>query len=139
VRVTPGRLTTLLIELANVSARPVDAMATLELVVDRLPGTPGPDYSSTIDTTIDPTNGHYLIVAPGRELPRLSLAAGEVRTIMVDLAQCKWSYRYIGNRTPESLRDVAESGSYRLVARLVIIDGETMPSSSRPVRIRIVV
>jgi hypothetical protein len=139
VRVTPGRLTTLQIELANVSARPVDAMAKLEVVVDRLPGTPGPDYSSTIDTTVDPTNGHYLTVGPGKELPRLTLAAGEARTVMVDLAECKWSYRYIGNRTPDSLRDVAQSGSYRLLARLVIIDGETMPSSSRPVRIRIVV
>jgi hypothetical protein len=79
------------------------------------------------------------MVAPGKDLPRLTLAVGEARTVVVDLAECKWSYRFIGNRTPDSLGDVAESGSYRVVARLLIIDGETMPSSSRPVRIRIVV
>ena len=139
IRVTPGRPTTVQVELTNVSSAPVDADAKVDLVVERLAGTPGPEYSSTIYTSVDPTNGQYRMLVPGEPPPRLTLAVGEVRTITVDLAGCKWSYRYIGNRTPANLRDVAESGSYSVRATLLILDHLTMPSSARPVQIRIVV
>jgi hypothetical protein len=143
LRLVGSDRTTVQLELTNVSQLPIDHEATLVVTLERDKDTPGLEHTEVIWTSVDPMTGLYKAIAPSIPNPRLELLAGKTRTITIDLARAKWSYRYLGNRTPEDLRDVAEPGAYELTATLTFFGWErergvgTGVSRSVPARIRL--
>jgi hypothetical protein len=93
-------------------------MASLVVRLKRDAATPGPEYSTSIWSWVDPMTGAYREIVPEGPRCRLALAVGETRPLSVDLSELRWFYQYLGNRTPERLSDVAPSGCYKLEASL---------------------
>lgn len=106
------------IELTNASSRPIDAEVLMKVSLKRLDDTKGPEHAQVIYTWVDPSTGLYKLPVPGDAPARLVLAVGETRTLKVEFSKFRWSYPAIGNRTPDELRDLAESGEFDLSTSL---------------------
>jgi len=136
------------IEMSNASGEPIDSEVLLQVRLKRLDDTKGPEHAQVIYTWVDPSTGLYKLPVPGEAPARLVLAAGEARTIKMDFSKFRWSYPAIGNRTPDALRDLAESGAFDLEANLSIdysalrrwvFPPLSVSSRAGPVRVRLVV
>lgn len=136
------------IELSNASGEPIDSDVLMTVSLKRRDDTKGPEHAQVIYTSVDPSTGLYKLPVPGEAPARLVLAAGETRTIKIEFSKFRWSYPAIGNRTPDALRDLAESGDFDLDTNLALLDGDPRRrelgwlsafSQAGPIRVRLVV
>jgi hypothetical protein len=134
------------IELKNASGEPIDSDVLMKVSLKRLDDKKGPEHAQVIYTWVDPSTGLYKLPVPGEAAARLVLAAGEARTIKMEFSKFRWSYPAIGNRTPEALRDLAESGDFDLDTNLSLYDARMRElgwlsafSQAGPIRVRLIV
>ncbi len=128
------------LEIANVSAKPMDYVVRLQVTLSRLDDSRGPEYAKTIWSNIDPQSGLNPESSRLGQQPHLVLEKGQVRTIRIEYHKLRWVYNFISTRAPERLQDLAESGDFDLSVTLWgYPEDPYRDTTAGPIRVRIVV
>lgn len=123
------------LEARNVSSGPVETRGEATLMLVPLDRTQHPLYDGLLSTSVNLSTGRFDGFFAERPSPRLVLAAGEARTVRVDLRKLKWSLSPNWVWQPRELWELAGAGEYDVVGFLHV--DLSPPEHPVPQRVRI--